>query len=84
MRLPDREVHEDVRIELGHDVDDAVVVAGHDAVVDGAAEAPPGWIGVDSLERFHPRLVFEQTGDARADLTAHPADEHPLPNLRHE
>ena len=58
--LPHRDVDDDVRIELGDDVDDPGPVARVDAVEHRRAQAPSGRIDVDTLERADPRLVLQQ------------------------
>ena len=77
-RLPHREVDDDVGVEGGDRVDDAVVVVRRGEVELGPVEPAAGRVGVDAEELVDPRLGFEQGGDARAEVAAHPADEHPL------
>jgi hypothetical protein len=56
-------VDHDVRVERRDHVDGAVVLPRHDAVEHGAMQTSARRIGVDTLERCDPRLIFEQTGD---------------------
>jgi hypothetical protein len=82
MRLPDGDVDEDVGVEGGHRLDGAVVLAGHDTMEHRSVEAIARRVGVDPLERSHPRLVFEQTRYTRPEFTTHAAHEDPYASHR--
>ena len=65
MGLPDPDVDEDVRVELGDGPDDLVVFGGWDAVVRGAHQPAARWIGVDTGDLAHPLLLLEEAGGQR-------------------
>ena len=52
--------------------------SGGDEVELGRAQPPAGRIDVDADELTDPRLGLEQGGDARPEVAAHPAHQHPL------
>ena len=65
-------------VEGGDQRGDALVVLGRGQVDLGAVESAAGRVGVDPEQLVDPRLGFEQSRDARAEVAAHSADEHPL------
>jgi hypothetical protein len=70
-------MHQHMGVEPGHLADDAIVLTSHDTMEHCSPQPGTRRIGIDSLERSHPRLGFEQAGDPRSELAAHPAYEHP-------
>src|SRR5207244_12503524 len=55
-----------------------ITVTGIDAMELGAAQAPAGRHEVDTHDVAGPRTLLDQLRDPRAELAAHPCDQHPF------
>ena len=80
--LPDGEVDQHVRVER---VTTSTMRARSDGSIrwnSARAQPPTRRVGVDAEQPADPRLGLEQRRDERAELAAHPADEHTLPRHR--
>src|SRR4029450_7827377 len=77
VRFPHCEMDQHMGVETGHFADDAIVLTSDDTMEHRSPQPCSRWIGVDTLERSHPGLGFEQAGERRSELAAHPAYERP-------
>ncbi len=82
--LPDADMDEHVRVELGDGLDDSVVLVGVNPVEDRTLEPMSRGIGIDTRQFPHPRLRLEKAGDRGAEFATHTAHEHPFSSHHHE
>ena len=68
-----------VGVELGDGVDNGVVVVWRNPVERRTLQTTTRRICVDTGQRTHPRLIFEEIGHQGAEFTTHPTYEDSPP-----
>ena len=72
------EVRDDGRREVLDELGEPIAITGIDAVELGAAQPAARRDEVDADDLAGPRALLDQLRDARAELAAHPGDQHPF------
>jgi hypothetical protein len=70
-------MHDDVGVESGDQLHDAIVIAHRREVKFGPLQTAPRRVGIDAEQIPDPVFLFEEQGNARPKIAPHPADEHP-------